>query len=99
MRRELSTAAAKAPLELAVMGRVTRCGCAKRGQNPAEVHVWRGPHDLGPCPNPLRVEGETLLAYWHRNPVRRFLTILIASLRYRRRVSLINMEKTTWPQS
>jgi hypothetical protein len=41
---------------------VTRCGCGTPGQHAGTV-----------CPRPRAVENKGVIAYWHKNPLRRLL--------------------------
>ena len=68
------------PTQITTRAVVTRCGCGSyhRGQwvpAPVEVihraHGWLPNGNLAPCPTPRAVEDHGIIAYHHRNPLRR----------------------------
>lgn len=68
---------ATATQEVSVTQTVIRCGCSEAARARADWHAWRGL----PCPNPRELEELGTVAYWHRNPLRRFAWRLVRRLR------------------
>lgn len=55
---------------------VTRCGCTEsQRQSPS----WHGKQNRT-CPTPSRIQDKGVVAYWHRNPLRRIAFRLRALL-------------------
>jgi hypothetical protein len=74
----MATVRVNAPVKSAELsGVVVRCGCAPE----QKVSVnWHGYHNQV-CPNPRAIENRGRLAYYHRNPLKRWLVNLAMSLR------------------
>jgi hypothetical protein len=54
--------------EVSLEGRVIRCGCTLAQKQAPDWHARRGID----CPNPRAIEDLGRMAYWHRNPLRRW---------------------------